>query len=128
MWRAKRRRAHAVNYAGEGELQLVGFVQRNLQNPRDDLRAARQALRRCINHRQSRWCETAVARHFFHDLRRWRTPAFDNQRGKIGLVSIADIVKHTLLLRQCASRARAEREKSVRAGSVRQAPARVLAA
>ena len=123
----KRRGAHAVDDALERKLQLMRLVQRHFQHPRDHLRAARQALRRRVNHGQSRRRDPAIARHLVHDLGRRRTPAFDDERGDIGFVPIADVLENRLLLRKRPSRARAESEESVLAGPVRQAPTRVLA-
>ena len=123
----KRRGAHAVDDALERELQLMRLVQRHFQHPRDHLRAPGQALRRRVNHRQSRRRDPAIARHFLHDLGRRRTSAFDDERGDIGFVPIADVFEDRLLLRKRASRARAESKERVLAGAVRQAPTGVLA-
>ena len=78
MRRAERRRAHAVDDPFKRELQFVGLVQGDLQHPRDNLRAARQALRRCVNHGQGRGSDAAFARHRSHDFGGRGTFAFDN--------------------------------------------------
>ena len=123
---AERRGAHPIDDALERKLELMRLMQRHFQHPRNHLRSPGQALRRCINHGQSRRRHPAIARHFVHNFRRRRTPAFDDECGDIGFVPIADVFQNRFLLRQRTSRAGAKSEECVLAGPVRQAPTRIL--
>src|ERR1700722_1798438 len=95
----ERRGAHAIDYARQRKLQLMGLMQRHCQHPRDHLRSSSQALGRGVNHSQSRRLNPAIARHFVHNFWRRRTAAFDNKSGDIGFVPIADVFKNRFLLR-----------------------------
>src|SRR3984885_2169157 len=122
----ERRGAHAVDDARKWKLQLVGLMQRPFQHPRDHLRRPGQALSRSVDHRQSRSRHPAIACDLVHNFPRRRTPAFDDQCGDIGFVPIADVFKNRFLRPQGPSWARAESEKCVLPGPVRQAPPRIL--
>ena len=68
------------------------------------------------------------ARHRSHDFGGRGTFAFDNKRRHIGLVSVADVLQDSLLLRQGAGRTRTQRMKGVLARAVRKSPTGILAA